>query len=83
MIGADLVHDCESKEPAGKISAKVAYRARELGVVVFYVGQRSNVLELYPADHAEPGRGAGHRFSIRPSRRQYRLPDQRLAGYGG
>jgi hypothetical protein len=48
MIGADLVHDGQSKEPAGKICPEVAYRVRELGVVVFYVGRRSNVLELTP-----------------------------------
>jgi 4-aminobutyrate aminotransferase len=48
-VGVDLVSDRASREPAPvTTTAKVIYRAYQLGAVFFYVGLRGNVLELTP-----------------------------------
>jgi 4-aminobutyrate aminotransferase len=48
-IGVDLVSDQASREPVPvATTAKVIYRAWQLGAVLFYVGLRGNVLELTP-----------------------------------
>ncbi len=48
-IGVDLVRDRESREPVPvTTTAKIIYRAYQLGAVFFYVGLRGNVLEFTP-----------------------------------
>ena len=48
-IGVDLVADRSSHEPVPvTTTAKVIFRAWQLGAVFFYVGLRGNVLELTP-----------------------------------
>lgn len=48
-VGVDLVSDRTSREPVPvTVTAKVIYRAYQLGAVFFYVGLRGNVLELTP-----------------------------------
>lgn len=61
-IGVELVTDRAEKHPAPGLAAQVVYRAFELGVVVYYVGMHSNVLELTPPlplvdDEAEAAAG--------------------------
>ena len=48
-IGIELVSDRATREPVPvATTAKVIYRAWQLGAVLFYVGLRGNVLELTP-----------------------------------
>jgi 4-aminobutyrate aminotransferase len=49
-VGVELVSDRASREPVPvSTTAKVIYRAYQLGAVFFYVGLRANVLEFTPS----------------------------------
>lgn len=45
-LGIELVEDRVTKQPASDKTAAVCYRAFELGLLVFYVGVHSNVIEI-------------------------------------
>ena len=47
-LGAEMVRDRESRTPAARETALAVYRAFELGLVLYYVGVNSNVLEFTP-----------------------------------
>lgn len=47
-VGVELIEDRATKAPAKDLAAKTVYRAFELGLIVYYVGLNSNVLELTP-----------------------------------
>ena len=47
-VGVELVETRSRKQPAARAAAKIVYRAFELGLVHYYVGMNSNVLELTP-----------------------------------
>ena len=46
--GIELVKDRASKEPNQSAAAKIVYRAWELGLICYYAGNWSNVLEITP-----------------------------------
>lgn len=48
VIGVELVSERAARTPSKMLAAKTVYRAFELGLVVYYVGLNSNVLELTP-----------------------------------
>lgn len=48
LLGAELVTDRATREPATRDAARVAYRCFELGLLVMYMGLASNVIELTP-----------------------------------
>ncbi|MDQ6600556.1 aspartate aminotransferase family protein [Bacillus salipaludis] len=47
-IGVELVEDRVTKKPAAEKTAAICYRCYELGLLVFYVGIHSNVIEITP-----------------------------------
>jgi len=48
-MGVEIVTDRFKTKKEAKIeTAKIAYRAYQLGLIIFYVGMKSNVLELTP-----------------------------------
>ncbi len=47
-LGVELVADRSSREPASRQTALTVFRAFQLGLVIYYVGVRSNVLEFTP-----------------------------------
>jgi len=48
ILGIELVKDRDTKEPADEMAALVVYRSYELGLLYYYAGIHSNVLEFTP-----------------------------------
>lgn len=85
-IGVELVDDRNSREPATLVCQKIVYRCFELGLLLFYVGLRSNVLELTPPltlSAAEAAEGLAILERAVSDVTTGRVPDAALAAYAG
>ena len=84
--GVELVKDRAAKEPAPTQAAKVVYRAFELGLLVFYVGMFSNVLEITPPlimSNAEVDEGVAILDQALADVEAGRVSDEAIARYAG
>jgi 4-aminobutyrate aminotransferase len=86
VIGVELVEDRQSRTPAARATAKVSFRAAELGLAVFFVGMHSNVLEVTPPlclteDEADEGVEILDRALTDVAAGS--VSDQAVAAYGG
>jgi 4-aminobutyrate aminotransferase len=85
-IGVELVVDRASKIPASRQTAKTVYRCFELGLVLYYVGMSSNVLEFTPSLNLTKGE-ADEAVSILDAAladvADGRTPDSILDGFEG
>jgi 4-aminobutyrate aminotransferase len=85
-IGVELVKDRTSKEPARRETAMVVYRAFELGLVLYYVGVSSNVLEFTPPltlTKAQAHEGVGRLDRALSDVAEGRFDESRLAAFQG
>jgi 4-aminobutyrate aminotransferase len=86
ILGVELVKDRKTKEPAAKDAAKVAYRAFELGLIIFYGGIYSNVLEITPPLTMTPDEADQGIAILDQALRDVEsgsFPDEKLGRYAG
>jgi len=86
ILGVELVRDRATKEPAATEAAKVVYRCKELGLVLFYGGIYSNVLEITPPltmTQEEAQRGLDIIDEALSDVVGGRFPDEKLGMYAG
>jgi 4-aminobutyrate aminotransferase len=86
VIGIELVKDDKDRTPAASETAKVVYRAYELGLILYYVGLNSNVLELTPPlviNRSEAGQGVEILKQAINDVECGRVPDKKIEGFQG
>jgi 4-aminobutyrate aminotransferase len=86
ILGVELVHDRATKEPAAREAAKLVYRCKELGLILFYGGIYSNVIEITPPltmTRAQAERGLDIIDQALADVEAGRFPDEKLAAYAG
>ena len=86
MLGLETVRDPATKEPADREMAKIVYRAFELGLVVFYGGIYSNVMEITPPliiTEAEVDEGTAILDQAISEVEEGKVGDEALGGYAG
>jgi 4-aminobutyrate aminotransferase len=85
-IGVELVADRESRAPATAAAARLVYRAFELGLVLYYVGANSNVLEMTPPltlTRGEAAEAVAILDRALSDLAEGRIPDDIAAGFEG
>lgn len=86
ILGVELVRDRATKEPAATEAAKVVYRCKELGLVLFYGGIYSNVLEITPPltmTREQAAQGLAIVDQALTDVEAGRFPDEKLGMYAG
>lgn len=86
LIGVELVKDRGSKEPAKTETAKLCYRAWELGLLTEYVGLHSNVVEITPPlilTKEQADRGLDLLERALSDVEAGKVPDEKIAAYTG
>ncbi len=86
ILGVELVRDRATKEPAAREAAKLVNRCKELGLILFYGGIYSNVLEITPSlimTGAQAEQGLAIIDQALADVEGGRFPDEKLAAYAG
>ena len=86
ILGVELVRDRATKEPAAREAAKLVYRCKELGLILFYGGIYSNVIEITPPltmTRVQAERGLATIDQALADVEGGRFPDEKLAAYAG
>ena len=86
LVGVEFVNDRKKKTPASKETAKVVYRAWQLGLLTVFVGDDKNVMELTPPlVITEEDLNAGIDILDRAigDVEKGKVPDEAVAGYTG